>query len=512
MKKKQILIVEDERIVADDIKMSLERLGYIVPGIVHSGEEAIKKVKDLSVDLVLMDIVLEGKMDGIEAASTIRTRFNIPVVYLTAYSDDTTLGRAKATEPFGYILKPFEDKDLQVTIEVALYKHMMDHKLAESEKWLSTTIHSIGDAVITTDTKGGVTFMNPFAQTLTGWKLEDAVSNPLNEIFVIINEKTGRPLGDPVARALKQAEPTWMVHDTDTILIAKDGTRYYINYSCAPITFETGNIAGAVLAFQDITEQRKVMDELKKAYAELKKTQQDLIQSEKLAALGRFSSGVAHEIKNPLGIILGGSEFLEAKLSKSRAEVKTVIKKIKDATLRSNSIVQGLLKYARPAEIQAERARPEDLIKEALFLFKYTASSSNIKIETKYAKEELWINADKNQIQQVLLNLLLNAMEAMPRSGKIKIKTYKTEESEYPSDKPFCVIEVADSGEGISKENLQKIFEPFFTTKRDRKGTGLGLSMAQMIIDNHKGRLRIDSEPGEGTTARIILPLARQGK
>ena len=506
MNRNQILVVEDERIVADDIKMSLERLGYIVPGIAHSGEEAIKKAKDFSVDLVLMDIVLEGRMDGTEAASTIRSRFNIPVVYLTAHSDETTLGRATATEPFGYILKPFEDKDLQATIEVALYKHRMELKLAESEKWLSTTILSIADAVITTDTKACITFMNPFAQILTGWKHEEVMSKPLNEIFIIINEKTGRPLKDPVARALKESEPIGMVNDT--MLIARDGTRYYINYSCAPIKFERGNIAGAVLAFQDITQQRKVMDELKKAYAELKRTQQDLIQSEKLAALGRFSSGVAHEIKNPLGIILGGSEFLEAKLSKSGAEVKMAIKKIKDATSRANSIVQGLLKYARPSEIQAERIKPEDLIREALSLFKYTASLSNIKIETLYAKEKLSVNADKNQIQQVLFNLLLNAMDAMPNGGKIQIKTFKIEKPEYPFDKPLCVIEVVDTGEGISKENLQKIFEPFFTTKRDRKGTGLGLSMAQTIIDNHKGKLKIDSKPGKGTTAQIILPLA----
>ena len=125
MKRKQILVVEDERIVATDIKMSVQRLGYAVCGIAFSGEEAIKKAEEMHPDLVLMDIVLEGDIDGIEAASAIRTRFDIPIVYLTAYADEETLERAKITEPFGYIIKPFEDRELNSILEIALYKHTL---------------------------------------------------------------------------------------------------------------------------------------------------------------------------------------------------------------------------------------------------------------------------------------------------------------------------------------------------------------------------------------------------
>ncbi len=132
MKTIQILVVEDEQIVANDIKMILQRLGYVVSGMASSGEDAIKKAEEINPDLVLMDIVLEGKMDGVEAASLIRYRFDIPVVYLTAYSDKKTLERAKVTEPFGYILKPFKDRDLYTTIEMALYTHKMGNMLKES--------------------------------------------------------------------------------------------------------------------------------------------------------------------------------------------------------------------------------------------------------------------------------------------------------------------------------------------------------------------------------------------
>ena len=136
MKKKQILIVEDERIVAEDIKISLQRLGYSVPGTAASGKDAVKKAQDMRPDLVLMDIVLGGEMDGIEASTLIRSRFGIPVVYLTACSDRKTLKKAKITDPFGYIVKPYENKDLQTKVEVALYKRKMENTLEEKEKIL----------------------------------------------------------------------------------------------------------------------------------------------------------------------------------------------------------------------------------------------------------------------------------------------------------------------------------------------------------------------------------------
>lgn len=505
MKTKQILVVEDERIVADDIQMTLQRLGYSVCGIAFSGEEALIKIENIRPDLVLMDIVLEGQMDGIEAAAVIRSHFDIPVVYLTAYGDRKLLDRAKETEPFGYIIKPFEERELHSTIEIALYKHLMERKLRESEEWLSTTLKSIGDAVIATDTKGYVTFMNPVAQSLTGWKDEETAGRPLKDFLNILNEETGEQTEDPVMGLLRKGYVAKTgIH---VLLEAKNGTRVPIDYSVAPIKNEKGEIVGVVLVFQDITERKKAMDEIEKAYADLKKTQQELIQSEKLAALGRFSSGVAHEIKNPLGIILGGLEFLEGKLSQINPETKTVIKKIKEATFRANSVVQGLLNFARPSELKTERLKPDDLVSETLSFLKYKAPFGNIKVETQFSKEDLYIEVDRNQMQQVFFNLLINALEAMPKGGKINIKTYPVAQSEFSTDKGLCVIEIIDSGEGISKENLQRLFEPFFTTKREKKGTGLGLSMAKLIVDNHKGKLEIESKPGKGTLAKVILPL-----
>lgn len=204
MAEKRILVVEDEIITADDIRESLQDMGYTVLAVVSSGEEAIIKVKEDTPDLVLMDIMLSGEMDGIETAKQILFRFNIPVVYLTAYSDKTILERAKITEPFGYILKPFNDRELHINIEIAFYKHKMERELRDSEKWLAAILENLGEAVIATNKKGIIKFMNPFAEAITCWKREDALDKPLTTVFNIINEETGKQVENPVIKATRE--------------------------------------------------------------------------------------------------------------------------------------------------------------------------------------------------------------------------------------------------------------------------------------------------------------------
>ncbi|GAG40521.1 unnamed protein product, partial [marine sediment metagenome] len=200
----RILIVEDEGIVAEEIRSRLKRLRYEAAAVVFSGEEAIKKAEETHPDLVLMDIRLRGDIDGVEAAQEIRTRFDIPVVFVTAYADEETLQRAKMTEPYGYIFKPFEDRELRSSIEMAFYKHSIERRLRESERWLATTLKSIGDAVIATNAKGRVLFMNPVAEALTGWKHKDALGKDLTEVFNIVGEETHEIVKNPVEKVIRE--------------------------------------------------------------------------------------------------------------------------------------------------------------------------------------------------------------------------------------------------------------------------------------------------------------------
>ena len=183
MAKERILIVEDEPIVAEDLKRILERLGYQVVGKAANGPDAIRQAELNRPQMVLMDIRLEGPMDGIEVAEYILTHFDIPVSYLTAYADEDTLERAKATLPFGYILKPFEERHLQTTIELALFRHKMEALFKKMGSWQASALQNLSEAVVAADTQDRVTFMNRTAEALTSLSLEASFGKPLSQIF-----------------------------------------------------------------------------------------------------------------------------------------------------------------------------------------------------------------------------------------------------------------------------------------------------------------------------------------
>jgi CheY-like chemotaxis protein len=189
MRKAQVLVVEDEAIVAIDLQYKLEALGYSVPSVTRSGEQAVEFAAELNPDLVLMDIRLVGDLDGIDAARQIRDRLDVPVVFLTAYADETTLQRAKMTEPFGYLLKPVDQRALQTVVEVAVHKHRMERKLKESERWLAAVLRSTSDAVAMADGKGCLTLMNPAAEALMGWAKEDALGKSLASLFKVTGDE-----------------------------------------------------------------------------------------------------------------------------------------------------------------------------------------------------------------------------------------------------------------------------------------------------------------------------------
>jgi PAS domain S-box-containing protein len=270
MKKAKILVVEDEGIIAEDLKRNLINMGYEVPSVVSSGEEAIKKAIAFSPDIVLMDIVLQGAIDGIEAAGKISSCCNIPVIYLTAYGDKKTLERAKITEPFGYIIKPFEERELHSIIEISLYKHSMERKLQEREEWLSTTLRSIDSAVITTDTKGCVKSMNPVAEALTGYMQEQAEGKNIEEVFRIVSEDTDEELENPVQRVLREGIIVGFAEHT--VLIDRDGNKIPIDESGSPIRDKDGNPMGSVLTFRNITNRRQTEKALRKAAQEWRDT------------------------------------------------------------------------------------------------------------------------------------------------------------------------------------------------------------------------------------------------
>jgi PAS domain S-box-containing protein len=244
----KILVVEDETIVARDIQQSLTRLGYDVPTTATSGEEAIRKTKEINPDLILMDIVLKGQMDGVETVRQINRQFDVPVIYLTAYADDSTLERAKTTSPAGYMLKPFHPNELRPTIELALHRAQTDRHLKESLRWLVTTVRCMSDAIITTNRGGRVTYISEAAQALTGWLQQDAMGAELTTMLSFEGDGPVQVFENPAMKAMMECRIVRLDHVT---LRAKDGTTRLVAGSTAPVIDDAGVVIGSVIVFHD---------------------------------------------------------------------------------------------------------------------------------------------------------------------------------------------------------------------------------------------------------------------
>ncbi|MGE4537676.1 MAG: HD domain-containing phosphohydrolase [Desulfovibrio sp.] len=242
----RVLIVEDEAVVALDLTKRLSQLGYVVYGPADSGEEALRLARELSPDVVLMDIVLDGAMDGVDTAGRIREEQAMPVVFLTAHTDPETLRRAGAAGPYGYIIKPFEDRELAAALDIALYKSRMERRLRENEQWTSMTLRHLGEGVITADPEGLVRFANPMAESLLGVSAARLLGRDLATLY-----KTRRDTGEgdltdgPTPRDV-------------ALLCREDGSCLPVEQTFSPIVDDRGRALGTVLVFRDISRRRDV--------------------------------------------------------------------------------------------------------------------------------------------------------------------------------------------------------------------------------------------------------------
>jgi two-component system cell cycle sensor histidine kinase/response regulator CckA len=484
-----ILLVEDENITAKDITQRLKNFGYSVAAIASSGQDAIQKAADLHPDLVLMDIVLKGDMDGIEAAEHLRTRFQIPVVYLTAYADEGTLQRAMATEPFGYVLKPIIDRQLQTVIEIALSKQKMERKIAESEKWFSTTLRCVGDAVLTTNTDGHITFMNPMAEALTGWRQNDAHGANIEAVLPLVNEATRTPVANPVREAMRTGTVVTLGAPRP-LLMTKDGDTIPIDDSAAPIRDDQGVTIGGVLVFRDVTERRQREDAL--------------LTARKLDAIGTLAGGIAHTFNNLLMVILGRLSLAKLYV-RPKDSVYAQLNEAEAAVQLASEVTRQLLTFGKGGVPVKRLTTLGPLLQEAT---RFGLAGSQVQHVCILA-DDLWpAVVDGGQIRQVIHNVVLNAVEATALGGTIHVQADNVTlhgERHFPlSAGPYVRISIIDQGVGIPEAHLDKIFDPYFTTKE--RGSGLGLATAYAIIQKHGGHILLVSTPGTGTTVHIYLP------
>ncbi len=386
--RKQILVVEDEGLIADDIRRRLERLGYSVPATASSGDEALELIRTQSFDLVLMDIRLKGEMDGIAVAEQLQRDRRVPVVYLTAHADQDTISRATTTEPFGYILKPIADGNLRSTLQIALYKHELECRLRISEAWLSTTLRSIGDGIAAVDANGDIAFLNTAAERLTGWTAADAKGRPLMEILALRDRPSGEPSRNPVFDLLPDETRVYQLE-------SPAGQPVPVEVEC----FENRDdreLLGAIVTLRDVRDRmgREALQ----------------IQAQRMDAVATLAGGIAGDFDGLLTNLQAQVDDLYAQLS---GEEREQAGRIRQTVSRTATLAIQLSALSRPDPPRLEGIDVNRIIRETAGALSLCLGP-DIALECALHTCSGFIQADPDRFRQVLINLALHAREAMP--------------------------------------------------------------------------------------------------
>lgn len=479
-----ILIVEDESIVALDLESRLNRLGYQVVGIAESGEDALSLAELRHPDLALMDIRLKSSMDGVETAQQLRARFDIPVIYLTAYADETTLERARVTEPFGYLVKPFEERELHSTIEMAHYKIEMDKRSKTQTARLQRIVSTVPEGVALLDSNFRIVLANAKAQDYLADLAEVSVGGMINRLGV-----------HPIEHLLNITNSeTW--HEIEMMgASSRVFEAIFSPTSNAPQPVDKES-SEWVLVIREVTAERQI--------------QKRIQLQDRLAAVGQFAAGMAHDFNNLLTSVMLSAEILNMRETNLTPKGSERLETIQLQALRASELIKQVLDFSRASEMEMQVIDLLSPLKELVEMLERILPES-IRLELSYVPIDYTVKGDATRILQMLMNLALNARDAMAEGGILRIELAHISSSDAPlnlleNHEDWIRCTVTDTGSGISPAVLPRVFEPFFTTKSPDKGTGLGLAQVYGIVQQHGGQIEVDSLLGKGTTFSIYLP------
>ena len=498
MAEEKILIVEDETIVAMDIADTLQRLGYDVVDVVASGTAAIEAAAAHRPDLVLMDIRLQGEMDGTQAAVLIHQRQSTPIVFLTAHADQGTVERSKAAVPYGYLIKPFDENDLHRAIELALNRRRSEEAeraatqdaLWSSEERFRMLVDSIQEyAISLLDLDGRVVTWNSGAERITGYRAEEIIGSDATRL----RPEEDRDL-EHLRRQLAATAESGSL-EIEEWRTRKDGSRFLAQIVRSAIRDRSGRVTAFASITRDITDRRLI--------------EAQMLQSQKLESLGKLAGGIAHDFNNMLMVILSRAELL-LRIGRGAQPQNRYLEDIKAAAVKSADLTQQLLAASRRQVMQPQISDINDIVKETMRLLS-SSIGEDIAIRLDL-QPDLWpVYVDAGKLHQVLMNLALNARDAMPDGGALSIETRNFHASrsylrQHPElrEGDHVVLVVTDSGQGMPPDVQQRIYDPFFSTKTE--GTGLGLAVVRGIIEQTGGRIWLYSEVGQGTTFKIFFP------
>ena len=612
MTKSRILIVEDETIVARDISEQLEIMGFDPVGFCIRGEDVVDGALKNRPDLVLMDINLAGEMDGIEAAGLVRDQIGVPVVFLTAFAATETFQRAIDADPFGYIVKPFTQRELKTVIDIALFKHRSEVEARNASRLLQSILETAQDGYALTDNQGRILDVNLASVKMSGYTRDELLGMSLSDLnadgaaadlagtlkrisqltSLLLERRLLRKDGSvleveisaqflPIeggqfvyftrdvserkaaAKLLQQSEaryrllfdhnplPMWLFdNETLNFVAVNDAAVEQYGYSRAeflelkmtelhpaedverlltkvkenrentPLENEwrhrrkDGTVLSVEVIARDLSFQgRSTRLVMAADISEKKQLQEQFFRAQRLESLGLLASGIAHDLNNMLAPVLFTAPLLRPNVTSERDH--SILNLLERSAERGTSLVRQILAFVHGASKEARTTQVKHLARDVVGVLEATLPR-NIKLTTEISTDAWPVEVNPTQVHQVLLNLGVNARDAMPEGGELKFAVYNRTLDEVAAERitggrsgNWLVLEVSDTGTGIKPEVLEHMWDSFYTTKGDGRGSGLGLSTVRSIIDLHQGFVHVETALGHGTTFRIYLPVSQ---
>ena len=515
----RILIVDDDYTIKLELEEMLTAADYDVVGSAENGTQAVEMAHALNPDLILMDIVMPGEMDGITAAETIKQKSDTAIVFITGYGDPEYVERAKVVEPLGYVMKPFDEKEIRAVVEIALYKRDMELKLEEVHERLERTNLDLQEEIAARkkieralrESEGKYRTLSAnipgmVYRAMPNWSVE-IISNSEIISGYSINEFATQKVNwlDLIHRDDKQQileEGSKLLKKELSIaqeyrIIAKDGSSHWVSDHKISVFKEDGSFISIDGIVYDITKRKRM--------------EEDLSRAQKMEAIGTLTGGIAHDYNNLMSIIMGNLSMAQEE-AEPGSDLADFLNEANMASHKARDLTHELMSLSKGGRPVREVGSLNEVLKN---VSEFIPADSGISLMESISQDLKLVPYDRLKMRAVIKNVVKNAVEAMPDGGTLKIKAENLRVEDAKQDSglslklgDFVHVSIQDQGKGIPKEHLDKIFDPYFSTKAmgTQKGMGLGLATAYAIVQKHGGHIAINSSSGAGTTVNIYLP------
>ena len=511
----EIVIIDDEEDILDILSLALKDSNYNV-SVARDGASGLKVCQEKFPQIVITDIRMPF-MDGLQVLETLKKHYpEIEVIVATAFGEIDIAIRALQLDASDFITKPINTKELHLAVnrakerflarkQLAEYTALLEKEKAETHQELIKTfafqknlIESSMDGILAHNERGEIEIFNKSMEHMLSYTKEDVLHKMTFSQFLTQDDEN---LLKAALESEKYGGPS-RLNFYETALLDRSGRKIPVQVSGTRF-YDQDKAVSSVFFFRDLRELRKLEYELS--------NQARILHQDKMMSMGRLAASVVHEINNPLSGILNYLRLMIRIVNRGtlvedqREKFKEYLEVVENETDRCSKIVSNLLTFSRKSPVAFENISVADLIDKCVVLSQHKLELQKIRLEIAIQSSIPSIEGDFNQLQQCILNLIFNAIDAMPRGGVLSLS------AEYDTSEQSVRIIVKDTGYGISEEDLPYIFEPFFTTKDEGYGVGLGLSTVYGILEHHKGTIKVESSLDEGSTFTIKIPVTQKG-